>query len=415
VSDTAASSFSGPDSVDVAIVGGGPAGAALAIRLADRGISSVIVEYAPEPRWRACGVFSSPLSRGQLRELALSALTIAELNRPIAALDLASTRGVHCRIEYDRGYACGFDRPRLDAVLLDRAREAGVNVRMATNVRSVDLPSTAADPVRLTLVPTSARRHGDTRVVKARLVVGAAGSGFVLGGTNTAQRSVTRLRKSGMTVHRADPGAAPAGEPMEGRFLFGHRWYIGVAPVPRERVNLGMVFPRTWLQRRPDEITREMTSGFAARGEPGPAWLNAENTDEHRIAGALNHGVKRVAGDRWLLVGDATGFIDPLTGEGLHRAFVSSEMAADAIEKSLRGDRNAMRDYDRRLRSRFRSKDIVSWILQGFLAQPQAFDYALRRLARRHGLRRTLTLVLTDQLPAARALDPRFLTRLLAP
>jgi hypothetical protein len=74
-----------------------------------------------------------------------------------------------------------------------------------------------------------------------------------------------------------------------------------------------------------------------------------------------------------------------------------------------------MRDYDRRLRSRFRSKDIVSWVLQGFLAQPVAFDYALRRLARRSGLRHRLTLVLTDQLPATRVLDPRFLARLLAP
>ena len=143
--------------------------------------------------------------------------------------------------------------------------------------------------------------------------------------------------------------------------------------------------------------------------------MSTANTDEFRIAGVLNHGVRSVAGESWLLVGDATGFIDPLTGEGLHRAFVSSELAAEAIERSLRGDRNALRDYDRRLRARFRSKDMVSWVLQGFLAQPRAFDYALSRLARRHGLRRTLTLVLTDQVPANRALDPRFLAKLLAP
>ena len=74
-----------------------------------------------------------------------------------------------------------------------------------------------------------------------------------------------------------------------------------------------------------------------------------------------------------------------------------------------------MEDYDRHLRSRFLTKDVVSWVLQLFIAQPSLLDYALRRLSRRARERKTLTLVLTDQLRASRALDPRFLLRLLAP
>ena len=88
-----------------------------------------------------------------------------------------------------------------------------------------------------------------------------------------------------------------------------------------------------------------------------------------------------------------------LLGVSIGEGGIVSDASRD-LERSLRGDWNALRDYDRRLRARFRSKDMVSWVLQGFLAQPRAFDYALSRLARRHGLRRTLTLVLTDQLPA---------------
>ena len=133
------------------------------------------------------------------------------------------------------------------------------------------------------------------------------------------------------------------------------------------------------------------------------------------VAGRLAHRVSRTAGDGFVLVGDAQGFIDPLTGEGLHRALVSSELAADSIVNYLRGDRLALEVYDRRLRSRFRSKDVVSWVLQAFLARPELLDYALRRLASRRRHREVLTLVLTDQLPATRAFDPRFLLRLLAP
>ena len=400
-----------PEAVDVVVVGAGPAGAATAIRLAQRGIATLLVDYAAEPRWRACGVFSSPLSRRHLADLGLDPETIKSLYRPISALNLETTRGVTCRIEYEHGHACGFDRPRLDAVLLDRARAAGVDVRMATSVHDLELATRASARSTLTLAPTTARAGTDPREVATRIVVGAGGSGFVLPGAHV-RRSPVGAWKSGMTFHRSDPGAAREHAPMEGRFVFGDRWYVGIAPVPSGRVNLGMVFPGSWLKLRPEEIARRLEAELPGARDYG---MSAPMTDGLAVAGQLIHRVKRVAGEGWLLVGDATGFIDPLTGEGLHRAFVSSELAADAIERSLRGDRNAVRDYDRHVRSRFRSKDVVSWILQGFLSQPRAFDYALRRLARRHGLRRTLTLVLTDQLPATRALDPRFLARLLAP
>jgi flavin-dependent dehydrogenase len=137
--------------------------------------------------------------------------------------------------------------------------------------------------------------------------------------------------------------------------------------------------------------------------------------DEIVAALPLRHRVSAAAGSGFLLVGDAAGFVDPLTGEGLHRALVSSELATEAIHRWSRGAPDALRVYDRRLRSRFRNKDVVSWILQMFLAQPALLDYAVRRLASRNRERNVLTRVLTDQLPAARAIEPSFLLRLLAP
>jgi hypothetical protein len=94
---------------------------------------------------------------------------------------------------------------------------------------------------------------------------------------------------------------------------------------------------------------------------------------------------------------------------------VTAEIAADTVVATLRGDRSALRVYDRRIRTRWRSKNLVSWILQLFLAQPRALDYALRRLASRDAVREELTLVLADQASATRAVDPRFLARMLAP
>ena len=59
---------------------------------------------------------------------------------PITHLELQTTRGVQCRLEYEHGPACGFDRTRLDGALLGLARDAGAHVLTGTVVRTVELP-----------------------------------------------------------------------------------------------------------------------------------------------------------------------------------------------------------------------------------------------------------------------------------
>jgi flavin-dependent dehydrogenase len=114
-------------------------------------------------------------------------------------------------------------------------------------------------------------------------------------------------------------------------------------------------------------------------------------------------------------VGDAAGFLDPFTGEGLHRALVSAKLAARALDRALDGDAAALGGYQRAMTARFRSKDVVSLLVQAFLSQPALFDYAARRLAGRSRVRETMGLVMGDLLPASRALDPRYVAALLRP
>ena len=71
--------------------------------------------------------------------------------------------------------------------------------------------------------------------------------------------------------------------------------------------------------------------------------------------------------------------------------------------------------YDTAMRERFGAKDVVSRVVQAFLARPALFAYAGRRLARRDDVRATMGLVMGDLVPASRALDPRFLAALLRP
>lgn len=401
-----------PEETDVAIVGGGPAGAALATRLAGFGVESVLLERAAQPKWRACGVFSSPLTRRCLVELGLSAEQVGELSRPISALNLRTAGGAACRLEYQHGHALGFDRVRLDEAMLERARDAGAEIRTGVVVRSIQLPSATGRPSKVHVSDIGLDGGKGAKNITARLVVGADGPGSLVARTAGVAGTPPWLGKSAITFHRSDPDAAPHGQPMDGTFVFGKGWYVGVAPVPRGRVNVGIVVPAQFLAAPLETTVDRLLAEFPA---PLAAWTAAPLTDSYVAAGTLAHRVKRASGPGFVLVGDAAGFIDPLTGEGLHRALVSSELAAESIVAWLRGDATAMDDYDRRLRARFRSKDVVSWVLQGFLAQPALLDYAVRRLGSRRRQRDILTLVLTDQIPATRGLDPRFLARLLAP
>jgi menaquinone-9 beta-reductase len=188
-----------------------------------------------------------------------------------------------------------------------------------------------------------------------------------------------------------------------------------MAPVPGGRLNVGIVLGARWRERLRRDGAHSVCEAVEQAVGLGTAARPAQRCD--LVAGAcpLANGVSRRAGASWLLVGDAAGFLDPFTGEGLHRAIVSAELASHAIEDLLRGRAGSLRRYDMAMNRRFRGKDVVSLLVQAFLAQPVLFGYAARRLADRREVRETMGLVMGDLAPASRAIDPRYLAALLRP
>jgi flavin-dependent dehydrogenase len=205
--------------------------------------------------------------------------------------------------------------------------------------------------------------------------------------------------------------------------------YVGIAPVAGGRVNVGIVLGRSWRSRLARDGARSVVDGIVrsvpATAEDPAAWRAGQPTDSVAGAWPLGHRVTHRAGagsasSGWLLIGDAAGFLDPFTGEGLHRALVSAELAAAAIRARRRGvslstSWTPFHAYERQMQRRFLAKDAVSWLVQAFLARPALFEYAARRIATRTDVRGTMGLVMGDLVPAGRALDPRYLAALLAP
>jgi flavin-dependent dehydrogenase len=394
--------------VEVAVVGGGPAGASIASRLAASGHEVVLLERDPRWRWRAGGVFASPAAVTALRRLGLAPGAIEAATRPIPAMRVETPGGVDFRLTYGLEPAVGFDRSRLDPALLDHARDAGADVRVGQTVETADL-----DARRLRI-----RGAGGTYELQARVVVGADGPRSIVAKAAGVARAARLPARLGLTYHAADERSAT----VDARMRLIRDGYIGIAPVPGGRVNVGIVLGPSWraalvAHGAPAVAARIVAAIPTTADDPG-AWQHGDPLDHVAGAWPLGHRVTRRAGPRWLLVGDAAGFLDPFTGEGLHRALVSAELASAAILARLRrpdSSPDAFGAFDRAMQRRFLAKDAVSWLVQGFLGHPAAFEYAARRVASRDAVRATMGLVMGDLVPATRALDPRYLARLLAP
>jgi menaquinone-9 beta-reductase len=394
---------------EVVVVGGGPAGAATAIRLARKGRDVLVLERAAAWRWRASGVFTSPLTVTALRRLRLSDAAIECVARTIPAMRVETARGTTFRLTYgDDGSLSpapvGLDRSAVDPLLLEAARRAGAEVREGVSVRGV----------REGVVTLS-----DGGPIAARVVVGADGLRSVVARDARVVRDPPLGGRAALTFHVEEP-TNEAGRARDARMIVFDGGYVGLAPVPGGRVNVGIVLIDDRWRRRLRRDDAAATAAAVLAAVPGAAddpvrWDGPRICDTIEGAAPVGSRVSRRSGRDWLLVGDAAGFLDPFTGEGLHRSLATAKLASSAIDRFLGGDRDALRRYDRSLAALTTTKDLVSRLVQAFVARPALFEHAARRLAGDRDLRETMGLVIGDLTPASNALDPRFLMRLVRP
>jgi geranylgeranyl reductase family protein len=384
---------------DVLVVGAGPAGSAAAAALAGSGRSVVLIDAAAHPRPKACAEYASPRIVEELRHIGL-----ADEAWKADALPLRGMRVIRGADAVEVAYedrdgprlAWGVERTRFDAALARLAVERSAQLHERTR-----FDGAAFDGERWRVSIGGYRAPGE---VRARWLVGADGARSRVARGLGVERPVRAPRRIGLVAHYE--GVAELGD--HGEMHVGRSHYIGLAPLSGGRLNVGMALPadgRGGAEARFDAAIGELPAvvrRLAASRRLSPI----------RGASPIGHRVSRAAGPGWMLIGDAAGFIDPFTGEGIFRALRSARCLADALAP---GDDGAEERYRAARRSAFAAKDALTWTVQGMLAAPPVLGYALRRLSARPDLARRLGSALGDCRPATDALSPTFLAAVLRP
>jgi geranylgeranyl reductase family protein len=383
---------------EVIVVGGGPAGAATATSLAAEGLHVLVLDRAAFPRDKACAEFLSPGAVAALERLGVLE-DAAAAGAWQEGMRIASDRASFTARYADGRRGLGIARPVLDRLLLERARAAGAEVRERTDVGGALVERGVVTGVRL--------RGGGT--LRARFVVAADGLRSPVARSLGLERRPRWPRRLGLVARVR--GAPPSGL---GVMAVGRGAYCGVAAVGGGEASVGVaVSPGT---RRPGEPAEELFERILASIAPArDAVADAPRVTAIRGVAPLARRVSRVSGPGYLLVGDAAGFTDPFTGEGIHRALRGAELASAAVGRALARPDREPAGYAEARREAFAAKERACLVLQAALARPALFDYCLRRAETRERVARVLTGVFGDYVPAETALRPVLVAELVRP
>jgi geranylgeranyl reductase family protein len=395
---------------DVLVIGGGPAGSATAALLAGAGRDVLLVDRARFPRPKACAEYLSPGAVAILARLGVLSQLSPAVGCLLRGMEIRSPGGTRFLVEYRDGaqskQSLAVPRYDLDAALLNVARERGAHVREGFRVTKLLRSDGLLRGV------AGYNSAGDVSTAQARLVVGADGAHSIVARTLRLRRPVRWPRRLGLVTHLAGvPWSHDYGEMHVGR-----RGYVGVAPVGDDLVSVGLVRPLPRRRLGPAETA--LMSALAEYPELAARLRAGRRIEPVRGIGPLAYGVRSCSGSGYALVGDAAGFFDPFTGEGIFRALRGAEILARVVDRALEsgdGPIQLGRAYELARCTAFRSREQLTALIQLFVHLPVLMDYVVDRLRRRPSVAAHLSLILGDLAPADAAVQPAFLWSLLRP
>jgi len=361
---------------DVIVVGGGPAGSVASMTLAAHGVSTVLLDKKTFPRDKPCG---GGIRYGVYRrfpglaEYLQRSVPIHEITKVL----MESPSGASVLATLEQPLYLTFRRIEFDAALLARAREAGVEVLEGARVVEVE-----RDPAGVSV------DCADGRQLFARALVGADGVNSIVARAAGLTRGFTNAELAIDTMEESplDELAVVDREAMY--VAYGYKGWPGYGYVFPKRdcvdAGVGFLLPffKETLGGAPYEhharFVEEMSAKGIVRGRS-----NARNFKAYRLP--LCGPLSRTVADRIVICGDAGGFVNAYTGEGIYYAMVTGQHAGETLAEALKDDDLSVARlgaYERRWREEIGEElsDAVR-IQRRIFANPALVDRIIRAAA----------------------------------
>jgi flavin-dependent dehydrogenase len=329
------------DSYDVAIIGGGPAGSVAGALLARAGRRVIVLERDKFPRFHI-GESLLPFSMQVFSRLGLhEKFARAGFMEKFGGEMYGACGDDGVKFYFEDGFRSQTDRSyqvtraEFDKVLLDHAAESGAEVCEETSVDAVDFADDGAT------IAISPKGNGASKNIQARYVIDASGRNSILGAKFKLKLNYEHLQKISVFAHYDGMTRAEGRDGTLTRMVRAADRWFWVIPLSPSRTSVGVVLDGAVYKK-----TGLSAEEFLQRAiEEQPLLMqqmqNAERVTPVRTAADFSYRSRHLTGDRWMLAGDAAGFIDPVFSSGVFLAVLAGEQAADALHEVL--DRPAKR------------------------------------------------------------------------